>query len=196
MSEETRTAVVLGKIGLTEAEIAGIKQDITGQLGGVRLGYNEEGKPGYYTTDETGADTVIPFSSGGGGGKLYFNVLNLVAYANNGNPSYSYKTSMRLDVTQYKKITTTGGNLLARAHNATVAFKIILTISGYKEGQTTPTTLLSKETGQTKSLNPGISATLEEMEINIEDYSEILIESRAGGNLGTGYVTLNNLTLE
>lgn len=32
-------------------------------LGGVRLGFTEDGQPGYIVTDEDGADSVIPFSS-------------------------------------------------------------------------------------------------------------------------------------
>lgn len=195
MSEETKTALNLGKVGLTQAEIEEMKQDITGQLGGVRLGYNEEGKPGYYTTDETGADTVIPFSSSGAGGKLSFDTLTLVAYALYSSYIYSYKTTIRMDAAQYKKMTISSGTLLARATNSTTANKSVITISGYNEGQSQKILFIS-ETGQTKSLNPGINQTITAKEINIEDYSEITIELGVSAINGIGYATLNGLTLE
>lgn len=193
MSEETKTALNLGKVGLTQAEIEEIKQELAGQLGGVRLGYDSEGKPGYYKTDETGADTVVPFSSSGVGGKLSFDTLTLVAYAFNGSYAYSYKTAIKLDTTQAKKMTVSGGNLLARALNSTVATKTKITISGYNEGQAT---LFSKETGTTKSLNPGINVDLEGLELDIEDYAEVSIEFMMGTSLGVGCATLNGVILE
>lgn len=55
----------LGKVRLTDAELT---EKIIGVNGGVRLGKDADGNPGYVVTDaETGADTVIPFSKGGGG---------------------------------------------------------------------------------------------------------------------------------
>ncbi len=55
----------LGKVRLTDEELS---EKITQVNGGVRFGKDADGKPGYVVTDaETGADTVIPFSSGGGG---------------------------------------------------------------------------------------------------------------------------------
>lgn len=55
----------LGKIKLTDEELS---EKIIQTNGGVRLGKDADGKPGYVVTDaETGADTVVPFSSGGGG---------------------------------------------------------------------------------------------------------------------------------
>ncbi len=49
----------LGKVRLTNEEMA---EKIIAVNGGVRLGKDAEGKPGYVVTDaETGADTVIPF---------------------------------------------------------------------------------------------------------------------------------------
>ncbi|MCM1057738.1 MAG: hypothetical protein NC517_09035 [Firmicutes bacterium] len=191
-----RSEVNLGKVGLSEAEIEEMKQDITKQLGGVRLGYNEEGKPGYYTTDETGADTVIPFSSNMGGGKLYFDTLIMTALSFNGSTMYSHSTSIKLDSTQYKKMTMSGGSLIARAFNATYKVKTKVEISGYKEGQTTPESLFSKETGQTNSTTTGVSVYIEEAVINIEDYSEVLIEFKVSASFGNGYATLNDLTLE
>lgn len=56
----------LGKVKMTDAELS---EKIIQINGGVRLGKDADGKPGYVVTDaETGADTVIPFSSGGTGG--------------------------------------------------------------------------------------------------------------------------------
>lgn len=56
----------LGKVRLTDAELS---EKIVQVNGGVRFGKDADGKPGYVVTDaETGADTVIPFSKGGGGG--------------------------------------------------------------------------------------------------------------------------------
>lgn len=50
----------LGKVRLTDAELS---EKIIHVNGGVRLGKDADGKPGYVVTDaETGADTVIPFS--------------------------------------------------------------------------------------------------------------------------------------
>ena len=54
----------LGKVMLTDAELT---DKIVQVNGGVRFGKDADGKPGYGVTDaETGADTVIPFRSGGG----------------------------------------------------------------------------------------------------------------------------------
>lgn len=66
----------LGKVRLTDDELS---EKIIQTNGGVKLGKDADGKPGYVVTDaETGADTVVPFSSGGSPG------LNI------GN-SYKYK---------------------------------------------------------------------------------------------------------
>lgn len=55
----------LGKVRLTDTELS---EKIIQINGGVRLGKDVDGKPGYVVTDaETGADTVIPFSSKSGG---------------------------------------------------------------------------------------------------------------------------------
>lgn len=57
--------VDLGQVKMTDAELMNFILQFNG---GVRLGKDENGNAGYITTDEeTGADTVIPFSSGGGG---------------------------------------------------------------------------------------------------------------------------------
>lgn len=57
--------VDLGKVKMTDAEILEL---ILQQNGGVKLGKDADGNPGYVVTDaETGADTVIPFNSGAGG---------------------------------------------------------------------------------------------------------------------------------
>lgn len=54
----------LGKVRLTDAELS---DKIIQVNGGVRLGKDADGKPGYVVTDaETGADTVVPFKSGSG----------------------------------------------------------------------------------------------------------------------------------
>lgn len=51
----------LGKIKLTDEELS---EKIIQTNGGVRLGKDADGKPGYVVTDaEMGADTVVPFSS-------------------------------------------------------------------------------------------------------------------------------------
>ncbi|MCM1193329.1 MAG: hypothetical protein NC123_16485 [Butyrivibrio sp.] len=193
----SRSELNLGKVGLSEAEIEEIKQDITKQLGGVRLGYNEEGKPGYYMKDETGADTVFPFSSGAGGGKLYFDTLTMVAFSFSGSPmAYGQNTSIRLDTAQYKKMTMSGGNITARAFSGTSKVKTKVEISGYKEGETTPEGLFSKETGQTSSSTTWVSVNIDETEINIEDYSEIIIVFIVLSGFGNGYASLNALILE
>ena len=58
----------LGKVTKTDSEINAL---ISAYNGGVRFGKDSDGKPGYIVADpDTGADTVIPFSSGGGGGSL------------------------------------------------------------------------------------------------------------------------------
>ncbi len=55
--------VDLGKVRMTDAELS---EKIIQTNGGVRFGKDADGKPGYVVTDaETGADTVVPFSSGG-----------------------------------------------------------------------------------------------------------------------------------
>lgn len=55
----------LGKVKETDEKI---KKLILEFNGGVRLGVDADGKPGYYKHNEgEGADTVIPFSQGGGG---------------------------------------------------------------------------------------------------------------------------------
>lgn len=56
----------LGKVTKTDEEINTL---ISIYNGGVRFGKDSDGKPGYIVADpDTGADTVIPFSSGGSGG--------------------------------------------------------------------------------------------------------------------------------
>ena len=56
----------LGKVTKTDDEINSL---ISIYNGGVRFGKDSDGKPGYIVADpDTGADTVIPFSSGGSGG--------------------------------------------------------------------------------------------------------------------------------
>lgn len=51
----------LGKVRMTDEELS---EKIIQTNGGVRLGKDADGKPGYVVTDaETGADTVIPFSN-------------------------------------------------------------------------------------------------------------------------------------
>ena len=58
----------LGKVTKTDSEINAL---ISVYNGGVRFGKDSDGKPGYIVADpDTGADPVIPFSSGGGGGSL------------------------------------------------------------------------------------------------------------------------------
>lgn len=58
----------LGRVTKTDSEINAL---ISAYNGGVRFGKDSDGKPGYIVADpDTGADTVIPFSSGGGGGSL------------------------------------------------------------------------------------------------------------------------------
>lgn len=60
----------LGKVKVTDAELQAL---ILAQTGGVKFGKDEEGNPGYYKYDESaGADTFVPFSSGGGGGEFYY----------------------------------------------------------------------------------------------------------------------------
>lgn len=41
-----------------------ITNQLTDNIGGVRLGYTADGQPGYITTGEDGADTVVPFGAG------------------------------------------------------------------------------------------------------------------------------------
>lgn len=49
----------LGKVRLTDEEL---EEKIVGVNGGVRLGKDAEGNPGYVVVDaETGAVTVLPF---------------------------------------------------------------------------------------------------------------------------------------
>ncbi len=48
----------LGKVRLTDEELA---EKVVAVNGGVRLGKDTDGNPGFITTDEAGADTVIPF---------------------------------------------------------------------------------------------------------------------------------------
>lgn len=58
--------VDLGKVRLTDAELS---EKIIQINGGVKFGKDADGNPGYVVTDaETGADTVVPFSSRGKGG--------------------------------------------------------------------------------------------------------------------------------
>lgn len=58
--------VDLGKVRLTDVELS---EKIIQTNGGVRFGKDADGNPGYVVTDaDTGADTVIPFKSGGSGG--------------------------------------------------------------------------------------------------------------------------------
>lgn len=78
----------LGKVTKTDDEINAL---ISAYNGGVKLGKDSDGNPGYVVTDpETGADTVIPFSSGGGGGSLSeIEVIgNSSGYWSNSSTSY------------------------------------------------------------------------------------------------------------
>lgn len=84
----------LGKVRLTDAELS---EKIIQVNGGVKFGKNADGKPGYVVKDaETGADTVIPFNSGGssGGfpidGSICFAGIKLNAFQGNTINSYLY----------------------------------------------------------------------------------------------------------
>ncbi len=70
-------------------------------MGGVRLGYDENGNPGFIITGEDGADTVRPFSSSGGGLKLLH--LRYVIAASNNTPYGSI--NIQFENVSAKKIT-------------------------------------------------------------------------------------------
>lgn len=48
----------LGKVRLTDAELT---EKIVEVNGGIRLGKDADGNPGIITSDEDGADSVLPF---------------------------------------------------------------------------------------------------------------------------------------
>ncbi len=80
----------LGKVTKTDSEINAL---ISAYNGGVRFGKDSDGKPGYIVADpDTGADTVIPFSSGGGGGSLSEIELidNTYGYWSNSSTTYGF----------------------------------------------------------------------------------------------------------
>lgn len=63
---------------------------LNNNLGGNRFGYTEDGKPGYITTDEDGADTVVPFS-----GSIYIETVHTTSTS---------QTGAQVKVLQMKKI--------------------------------------------------------------------------------------------
>lgn len=85
--------VDLGQVKMTDAELMNFILQFNG---GVRLGKDENGNAGYIATDEeTGADTVIPFSSGGSGGFSEMEIILL----NNYSTTYNYSTIQMSNVT-------------------------------------------------------------------------------------------------
>lgn len=51
-------SIDLGQVRLTDEELT---EKIVETNGGVKFGKDADGNPGFITTDETGADTVVPF---------------------------------------------------------------------------------------------------------------------------------------
>lgn len=85
--------VDLGPVKMTDAELMNFILQFNG---GVRLGKDENGNAGYIATDEeTGADTVIPFSSGGGGGFSEMEIIFLNSYST----TYNYSTIQMGNIT-------------------------------------------------------------------------------------------------
>jgi len=180
----------LGRVRVTEDEIKKIKDEVSSALGGLKFGYTEDGKPGYVVTDEAGADTVVPFSSGGGG-KLSFATFELAYGMMIYSGHYSY---LQINASEYKKISYSGGAVHAAVTNATYTRIGYFKIFGYKDDGT-QVLLFSKSTGSTKATN-GITVNLDATEIDITDYAEIRFESSANGGYAVGYTSLNNLTFE
>lgn len=97
----------LGKVKLTDEELS---EKVIQTNGGVRLGRDADGKPGYVVTDaETGADTVIPFNNGssGGGmpsGNINFAGMKLNAVQGGTVQSYLYNVFEETELSKVKEL--------------------------------------------------------------------------------------------
>ncbi len=86
----------LGQVRMTDEELT----DFILQLnGGIRLGRDANGQAGYVSTDETGTDVVIPFSTGGS--SLSGGVELLETVATTGTAEYTKDIKLNND---YKAI--------------------------------------------------------------------------------------------
>ncbi len=78
----------LGKVKMTDEEIQMI---VSNYLGGVKIGKDAEGNPGYYKYDESvGADTFVPFKNSGGISEFVVPFLPF-------NFAYTYRSSSTSD---------------------------------------------------------------------------------------------------
>jgi hypothetical protein len=78
----------LGKVKMTDEEIQMI---VSNYLGGVKIGKDAEGNPGYYKYDESvGADTFVPFKNSGGISEFVVPFLPF-------NFAYTYASSSSFD---------------------------------------------------------------------------------------------------
>ena len=93
-------------------------------LGGIRLGKDESGNPGYYKYDEeAGADTLVPFSKGGGGSGEFYYPFCPVGYAITAT-SYQRRLSIRNNNNEFQKIKIKG-EVIIRATSTTAASRNI-----------------------------------------------------------------------
>ncbi len=117
----------LGKIKMTDAELLDF---ILQCNGGVRLGKDADGNPGYVVTDaDTGADTVVPFSSGGGAG---FEGGDILTFSGTSSTSTATLLSTSISATtgkDYKKILVLAIYVKADSYNELTDLEIFSTSS-------------------------------------------------------------------
>lgn len=141
-------------------------EKINEDLGGNRFGVDEEGNHGYYKTDETGADTFVPFKSGGGGVsefELNFRIYSINGYKYNSTTSLAGVSAIQIP-SGVKKIKLSGSYRGYSGPTGT-SQKFLLQISN-NVGTGSVETIFTKTVGT----NQTISQVIEEYEINPSMY--------------------------
>ncbi len=156
----------LGKVRLTEEEMRALVERHTG---GVRLGVDEEGNYGYYKYDEeAGADTLVPFKSGGvrsiklkqsgngkyiNGGSSIPNILYLQ------NPDGIRKITANGKITAYNTSST-----------GTQSYGLSLTLNGRRRDTGTALSLTVASVKTTAGSSAQVQQTVENKEIDISQF--------------------------
>lgn len=191
----------LGKVKATDAELEAL---ILAQTGGVKFGKDEDGNPGYYKYDESaGADTFVPFSSGGGGGELILPDYIYSSTVTNVTSSVAHKYFYN-NAGKYNKLRLVG-YIAAKSNNASYTGQSGgLYFGGYavnEDGSKGASKSVSIATAQARSTSYTIVNF--DVEINYDEFwfpnSNLTtapgIKQSNSGNYGTVEVKINQLIL-
>ncbi len=121
-----------GDIDVSESGVS-LETLIFRQTGGVKFGKDADGNPGYYKYDESaGADTLVPFSSGGMPAEIVF--PGVISFGeSNGSATYSF-FYLNDQTFKFKKIRITG-SVRGRATSSGKATSVTLNFAYYKKNE-------------------------------------------------------------